>query len=231
LGEEIQDRRLIAGDDAATLARPTPIATPIEVALPGLPTMRGQRWGAGAPAALLLHEPGADLDAWGVLPALLARRLEAAIDVLDLPGHGLSDDPWEPARLADLLAALRDHAGSMGPAIVAAGDTAGVALALAASLRPAAIVALSPAGFDPADSAIERSPRVPKLLFAGAHDGDALARARLAANTLGGWAVVSSVPTAERGAAILAGRWGASVADDIAGFLREALTRRKTMRD
>lgn len=208
---------------------PTPSAAPIEVALPAFPTLRGQRWGDGELAALLLHEPGTDLGAWGALPALLASRLDAAVDALDLPGHGLADDPWEPARLPELIATLTRHGSRAGGtlAILGAGESAGMALLGAAEMRPAAIVALSPTGVDPAASAGARSPLVPKLLFAGALDGDALATARELANALGGWAVVSSVPTGERGTAMLAGRWGESVAEHVAGFLREAMVRRR----
>ncbi|HET7093233.1 MAG TPA: hypothetical protein VFI22_07145, partial [Thermomicrobiales bacterium] len=228
LGEKIQDDGMTEPTDRPPAAA-APVAAAIEVALPGLPTLRGQRWGEGEPVAVLLHEPGTDLDAWGSLPALLARRLEAAVDALDLPGHGLSDDPWLPARLPEAVAAITRRWAAAGgaPAIIAAGDTAWAALTQAAALGPAAVVALSPAGIDPGALASARSPLVPKLIFAGALDGDAVATARQAANALGGWAAVSSVPTAERGTAILAGRWGESVADHIAGFLREAIVRRR----
>jgi hypothetical protein len=225
LGEKVQDGGVTHADD--TPPADAPVAEPLELALPAFPTLRGQRWGDGETAALLLHEPGTDLDAWGALPALLALRLDAAVNALDLPGHGLSDDPWEPWRLPQLIAALtRQISPARPPAIVAAGETAGSALVQAADPPPAAIVALSPAGFDRAALATVRTPLVPKLLFAGALDGDMLTMARELANALGGWAVVSSLPTAERGTAMLAGRWGGNVAEHVAGFLREALVRR-----
>jgi hypothetical protein len=52
---------------------------------------------------LLLHDPGSDLDAWGSLPWQLARALPLAVVAIDLPGHGLSDAPWEPERLGDVV--------------------------------------------------------------------------------------------------------------------------------
>jgi hypothetical protein len=216
----------VAGGPDEAIRRPA--ATPVELDLPGFPIVRGQRWGEGAPVVLLAHEPGTDLDVWGTLPALLALRLDAAVEAFDLPGHGLADDPWQPERLDALIAAMaearRDALGA--PAIVAAGESAGAALVGAGTFQPMAVVALSPAGIDPDRLAGARSPLVPKLFFAGALDADALPEARRAANELGGWAVVSSVPTADRGTAILAGPWGDSVAEHAAGFLREALARR-----
>ena len=65
--------------------------------------MRGVRWGGGQDTVFLLHEPGSDLDAWGTLPVLVAGQLGVETVALDLPGHGLSDEPWEPARMPDLL--------------------------------------------------------------------------------------------------------------------------------
>src|SRR5581483_7066133 len=112
-------------------------AAPVDLDLPRFPTLRGQRWGEAQPVALLVHEPGADLDAWGVLPALLAASLGVAVEAFDLPGHGLADDPWQPERLAELMTALaRARGGAGSPAIVAAGESAGAALVHAAKMRP-----------------------------------------------------------------------------------------------
>jgi pimeloyl-ACP methyl ester carboxylesterase len=86
----------------------TPIPHPeaVELPLPWGPVIRGFRWGGGPDTAFLLHEPGSDIDAWGTLPVLIARQLGIETVALDLPGHGLSDDPWDPARLPDLLLEL-----------------------------------------------------------------------------------------------------------------------------
>jgi hypothetical protein len=83
--------------------------------LPWGPVVRGVRRGEGAAVALLLHEPGADLDAWGHLPDQLARALPLTVIALDLPGHGLSDDPWEPERLGDLIQFALDVTSRSNP--------------------------------------------------------------------------------------------------------------------
>src|SRR5829696_6174274 len=97
----------------------------IEWNLPWGPVLRGFRWGDGPDVALLLHDPGADLDAWGALPVEIARQLEIETVAVDLPGHGLSDNPWEPERLPDLLRNLPDIAPAAGLRfLIAAGDSA-----------------------------------------------------------------------------------------------------------
>src|SRR6476620_10678131 len=85
-------------------------ATAIEYPLPWGIVVRGQRWGPAPDRVLLLHEPGTDLDAWGSLPARLAQELMIGVAAFDLPGHGLSDDPWEATRLGDTLRALTGRA-------------------------------------------------------------------------------------------------------------------------
>ena len=90
----------MAHEPDAVAARASPSA--VEIDLSHGQTLRGQRRGAGANWVILLHEPGTDLDAWGDLPARLGARAYTAL-ALDLPGHGLSDDPWEPERLPAAL--------------------------------------------------------------------------------------------------------------------------------
>lgn len=203
-----------------------PTAVAEEIGLDGFPALRGQRWGDGASELLLLHGGGADLDAWGALPALLAHHLDATVIAVDLPGHGLSDDPWQPERLPELLAALASRpAGSARLAVVAAGDTAAALLREAGRLAVAAVVLLSPA-LPETVAGWERSPSVSKLFLAGSLAGDELARCRRAANALGGWAVVVGVPDAAQGAELLVGDHLGTVVAHAAGFLRQALARR-----
>lgn len=203
-----------------------PVAVAVELRPTGFPTLRGQRWGDGAAETLLLHAGGADLDAWGALPALLAHHLDATVVAVDLPGHGLSDDPWQPERLPALLAALANRpAGSAPVAVVAAGDTAAALLRGAHRLDAAAVVLLSPA-LPESVAAWQPSPAVPKLFLAGSLAGDELARCRLAANALGGWAVVVGVPAAAQGTDLLAGEHLGTVVVHAAGFLRQAFARR-----
>jgi 3-oxoadipate enol-lactonase len=68
--------------------------------------------GAGAPPLVFIHSLGTDLRIWdGVVHALGSDR---AIVRYDLRGHGLSDCPSGPYRLADFVADLRgllDHLG------------------------------------------------------------------------------------------------------------------------
>lgn len=131
----------------------------VQVPLPWGPVIRGVRWGAASDAILLLHEPGADLDAWGALPALLAQTLGMAAVAVDLPGHGLSDDPWEAQRTGEVVRVLaergsapsRDAVGASPPRreahrlfVIAAASIAWTAHALASDLSLAGLVLLSP---------------------------------------------------------------------------------------
>jgi len=142
----------------------------MELPLPWGSVVRGVRWGAGPDRVLLLHEPGADIDAWGTLPAQLAQSLGVEALAIDLPGHGLSDNPWDPAMIAEvvrllnsgpLAAAIASHPpSSVKPGevntstqaseaerqfIIAAGSVASKILALAVELRLSGLVVLSPA--------------------------------------------------------------------------------------
>ena len=212
---------------------------PLEVPLPAAPTLRGQRW-ADDPRAprqvLLLHEPGLDLDAWRDLPALLAADGYAALP-FDLPGHGLSDDPWEPARLPALLRALlaspplRDAQQRF---LLAAGPSAGAALLAAATAGhptrraapredPAplldALVCFSPR-LGPADLPRLGASRQPKLLLVGAADPVSLAAAQEVARACGGWTALSTFPVPEQGAALLTSDWSAQAREQTLLFLR-----------
>jgi pimeloyl-ACP methyl ester carboxylesterase len=204
----------------------TPAFSPeaVEHRLSWGPVLRGQRLGAGHDAALLVHEPGSDLDAWALLSPRLAGVLPLQIVAFDLPGHGLSDDPWQPDRLD---AALREIVQAM-PAIrfvVAAGSSALAALRLAADLALAGLVCLSPDPLQPGSS-LERSPRVPKHVFAGSAAGNDLQTARRLASSSGGWAAVTSLPVSERGTGLLTTDWAGRVVEEIAAFLRDCQTRR-----
>jgi pimeloyl-ACP methyl ester carboxylesterase len=204
-------------------ARPSPQA--IERRLPWGPVLRGFRWGNGPDTALLLHEPGADIDAWASLPLEIARQLEIETLALDLPGHGLSDDPWDPARLPDLLRNVPDLAPAAGRRfLVAAGAPAIAALEQTPAIELSGLICLSPpspgAGGNP-----PRSPRVPKLFFAGSLAGSDLNDARHLATACGGWAVVTTLPVAERGMGLLASSWGGHLVEQIVAFLRDCQRR------
>jgi pimeloyl-ACP methyl ester carboxylesterase len=197
----------------------------IEWCLPWGPIIRGFRWGEGPDTVLLLHEPGADLDAWMTLPVQIARQLEIETVAVDLPGHGLSDDPWDPARLPDLLRQLPDLAQSAGRRyLVAAGSPAITALEQASSIELAGLVCLSPEV--PEDGRnLPRSPRLPKLFVAGSLAGSDLEDARRLGPACGGWSVVTSLPVAERGTGLLTSSWGVHLVEQIVAFLRDCQRR------
>jgi pimeloyl-ACP methyl ester carboxylesterase len=193
-----------------------------ECPLPWGPIARGFQWGSGADLVLLLHEPGADLDAWGPLPSYLAARLNVTVASFDLPGHGLSDDPWQPEQTAELLDALL-AGSSRRRFVVAARSIAAAALARASELRLSGLVCLSPDA--PEANPLNRSPRVPKLFFAGAYRGDDLILARRLAAASGGWAVVTALPLLDQGTGLLLGPWTERVSEEIAAFLWDCLRR------
>jgi len=192
--------------------------TATERLLPWGPVARGFTWGGGNDLVLLLHEPGADLDAWGHLPAFLDRQLEVTVASFDLPGHGLSDDPWCPERTSDLLETLL-AASSGRRFVVAARSIATTALMHASDLQLSGLACLSPDA--PEAYPLTRSPRVPKLFVTGAKAGDDLGEARRLATASGGWAVVTALPVLDRGTGLLEGSWTARVWEEIAAFVRD----------
>src|SRR3954453_3078427 len=127
------------------IGRERSAAIAIEFVLQWGTVVRGQRWGAQPDRILLVHEPGTDLDAWGALPAQLAEELMFGVAAFDLPGHGLSDDPWEPARLGDVLRALVGRAElPFRQVLITSGLTAGAALAVVPDLHRLGLICLSP---------------------------------------------------------------------------------------
>jgi pimeloyl-ACP methyl ester carboxylesterase len=96
-------------------------------------------WGGPAGAAGVLLIPGLASTAWVWAP--VARRLVAArhVVVMDLPGHGLSDAPYDgydPAGFTDGVSAVIDGAGLLdAPGLVIAGHGFGAVVAAWAALR------------------------------------------------------------------------------------------------
>jgi pimeloyl-ACP methyl ester carboxylesterase len=195
--------------------------TAIELPLPWGQTLRGLHWPGNGNPILLLHEPDADLDAWGALPPTLAAALDAAVFAYDLPGHGLSDDPWQPDRLPDVLRLASHHISAGHPlAMLAAGQTATFALQHAPALPLLGLVCLSPA--EPT-APPPRSPTIPKLFFAGSLAADDLARARRLAATCAGWSIVTAIPLAAQGTNLLPTTWHARITEQTVAFLRDCL--------
>ena len=197
----------------------------MEWSLPWGQIIRGFRWGKGPDTVLLLHEPGADLDAWTTLPVEISRQLEIETVAVDLPGHGLSDDPWDPARLPDLLRHVPDLAPAAGHRfLIVAGSAAIAAIEHASTIELAGLVCLSPELPEDRQNP-PRSPRLPKLFAAGSLAGSDLNEARRLATACGGWSVVTSLPVAERGTGLLASSWGAQLVEQITTFVRDCQRR------
>ncbi|MEY2957724.1 MAG: Serine aminopeptidase [Actinomycetota bacterium] len=109
------------------------VKVPVEFDLGvGLPILRGERsMGPDRSEGRLicLHDLGSDLDEFGPLPTVLAAA-GFVVDVVDLPGHGLSDGDDGDLTLVGpaveaLVARCRDESGSLG--LIAVGATATVA--------------------------------------------------------------------------------------------------------
>jgi pimeloyl-ACP methyl ester carboxylesterase len=193
----------------------------IEHRLPWGPVLRGVGWGIGAHTSFFFHEPGTDIDAWGVLPRAIASSLPVRAVAVDLPGHGLSEDPWEEEWLPDVMRFLAgaEHSGGM-QIVIAAGASALAALDLAPELDFAGLVCLSPTAPD-AELRFARSPWTPKLFFAGSLADDDLETARGLAASCGGWSAATSVPVPARGTALLGTEWQGRIVEHVVGFARD----------
>jgi pimeloyl-ACP methyl ester carboxylesterase len=199
------------GTEAADLGRADVIA--VEFAGPGALTLRGQRWGDGDRWAVLVHGEGRDLDGWRPLAAWLAERGFTVL-AFDLPGHGASDDPWEPALALPAVVSAIDFARSENAQHVhLVGDGVGAMAALAAAADPehqvASIVAISPCPDDRAESLIDiREARAPKLMVVGSLSPGALEGAEAVFRGAIGPCEMVQFPVASQGTDLLAGVWG-----------------------
>jgi pimeloyl-ACP methyl ester carboxylesterase len=191
------------------------------------PTVRGVRWGFGDHRVLFLHEPGSDLDAWGSMLRELAHALNVEARAFDLPGHGLSDDPWNPERLPAVISELSAPKGPVtsNPIIIAAGASALATLQITDQLVLPGLIALSPSG---ESQSFPRSPKVPKLFFAGSMAGDDLDNTRRLASACSGWAVVTAVPVDARGSGLLDTDWNRRIAEAIVSFVRDCVSAQST---
>lgn len=177
--------------------------------------MRGLVWPGGPDTVVLIHDAGGDLDDWGSLPAILAGQGYRVVAV-DLPGHGLSDDPWEiecaPIQMTEIVSAAR--AVSERCFVVGIGSLAPVV----GQLDVDALVAISPhAEVEPEPA----SPTAPCLIFVGGADPERADAADRFFRARRGWAVVSSFGVPENGAALLSGPWAGHLAEQTISFLRD----------
>ncbi len=196
----------------------------LEVLAPSGQVLRGQRWGGGVNLVILVHAPGEDLDAWDNLPLHLADS-GLSVVTFDLPGHGLSDDPWEPDLLSGSIRAVVSHARRLRATrvfLVAARASVPSALQVAAAGGVDALVALSAPDIQGERSAVAvRTATLPKLLLVGAHEEGALVAAQRFSRRCIGWTVLSTLPTCKQGTDLLAGPWGRQALEQIVIFLRD----------
>jgi len=190
------------------------VPEPIEL-MWGAVGIRGYRWPGDANVVVLLHDVDADLDAWGDVPLSLADEGYSVVAV-DLPGHGLSDDPWEPDHTIELVTFLAKAAKPPAARcfVVAAGQLCGPALA-ASGID--ALVAVSP------DTMGNRviGPTPPTLVMVGGADAGASADANSFFRRTRGWAVVSSFGTLAQSTGLFSSEWGGHAVDQTLMFLRD----------
>ena len=186
---------------------------PVEFAGPRALTLRGLRSGEGDRWAVLVHGEGRDLDGWRPLAGWLADRGFSVL-AFDLPGHGASDDPWEPALALPSVVAAIDFARSESPRQVhLVGEGLGAIAALAAATETtrqvASIVAISPHADDRVAALVEvREARAPKLILVGSLSPGALAGAEAVFRGAIGVCEMVKFPVAVQGTDLLAGEWG-----------------------
>jgi pimeloyl-ACP methyl ester carboxylesterase len=211
-------------------------AVPVTIATDDGIDLRGQLWPGADDWVVLVHDVGddEDLDRWRPLvPYLLGADL--AVLAVDLRGHGASDGEWtNAAAVADTAAVVRfaRERGAGCVTIVGAGVSGVNALFAVEAETAEGVVALSPRGSDalsarnvgisvPSTAPLPRAPGVPKLLVVGSRDPasrDTTDRLRAASI---GWALVVSLPTADRGTALLDGPWAGHVREQLLAFVRE----------
>lgn len=190
-----------------------PLVMSVEFAGPGLLTLRGLRLGQADRWAVLVHGEGHDLDGWRPLAGWLADR-GFSVMAFDLPGHGASDDPWEPTLALPAVVAAIDFARSKGSQqIHIVGEGVGAIAALAAAADPtrqvSSIVALTPRADDRvAEFVVVREARAPKLILVGSLGRDALESAEALYRAAIGHCEMVKFPVVAQGTDLLAGEWG-----------------------
>jgi pimeloyl-ACP methyl ester carboxylesterase len=195
----------------------------VEFEGPGAIVMRGQRFGAEDRWALLAHGVGNDLDVWRrVAPWLAGRGL--AVLTFDLPGHGASDDPWDPRLTAAAIAAAIAFARAQGARyvhLVGEGVAAIAALACAAdSSDVSSVTALSPQPDDRvADNEHIREARVPKLILVGSSSRSSAEFAELVYRRAIGPCEMARFPVAAQGSDLLHGEWGEQALEKVLAHL------------
>jgi pimeloyl-ACP methyl ester carboxylesterase len=177
----------------------------VEIIASGRVTLRGEAWGAGDDWLVLLHDVGADLDAWRPLAGLAGERGLSML-ALDLRGHGGSEGTWDERATeldVEAAAAFARVEGARTMCIAAAGISALASLRATPRVDPDALALFSPGPIGKAGTEDLRAPGVAELVLVGARDprADADAAAIRAASI--GPALAVSLPTKRQGTDLL----------------------------
>ncbi|MDQ6920864.1 MAG: alpha/beta fold hydrolase [Candidatus Dormibacteraeota bacterium] len=189
------------------------LAVPVELAGPGAGMLRGLRFGDGERWAVLVHDLERDLDDWRELAIWLAESGVCAL-ALDLPGHGASDDPWDPALAVPAAKAALDFARSAGAGRIhlvgaGVGGTAALAAASSSAGEVASAALLSPRPDDAVAAMSDlREARVARLILVGSLDQGALTDAEAVFRASIGQCELAQIPVSAQGAGLLSGEWG-----------------------
>jgi pimeloyl-ACP methyl ester carboxylesterase len=195
-------------------------AVPVEFAGPGEVVLRGQRFGAGDRWAVLVHDVGRDLDGWRHLAIWLAER-GLAVLAFDLPGHGASDDDWDPPLAIAAVVAAVDFARSQGSRQVhlvgeGVGALAALGVAASSSIDIASVAALSPQADDRVAKVEDvREGGVPKLIVVGSLGRANAEFAEIVFRTAIGPCEMARFPVAAQGADLIQGEWGPQVREKL----------------
>jgi alpha-beta hydrolase superfamily lysophospholipase len=197
----------------------------VEFDVPRGRTLRGHCFAAGETWAVLVHDEGRDLDGWRNLAAGLTGQ-GISVLVFDLPGHGASDDPWEPELAEAAVVAAIDFVRSQAARqvhLVAAGAGAIASLAAAAGAAPdVASAALLTPRLDDRVAALDkvREARLPKLIMVGSLDPDAVRDAEAVFRVAIGRCEMARIPVMAQGADMLWGDWGQQASEKVLAHLR-----------
>lgn len=202
---------------------PDALAVPVELPGPGGGTLRGLRFGEGERWAVLVHDLARDLDDWRQLAITLAESGLCAL-AFDLPGHGASDDPWEPALAAPAVTAAIAFARSAGARrihLVGAGVGAMAALAAASGSAEevASAALLSPRQQDDGATVGEvGEARLPRLILVGSLDEGSLSGAEAVFRAAIGPCELVQIPVSAQGASLLS-EWAGQAGEKVVAHL------------